>query len=647
MVSVNPFGDFRENCRDALRESITQLFPSISVESFLLDIPPNPEFGELASTICFELGRQMEKKPKKMAKQIVDIMEMDNFPLIKAVTVAGQGYVNFYANFTALSKTTIESIHSLDTTYGFVKTNKPKRIIVEHTSSNPMSPIHIGQARNPILGDSLARLLTARGHTVFRHFYIDDVGRQSAVAAYGYQKLGKPSPKEKPDHYIGLIYTLTSCLIEINRLKKETEKSIEGASETTQLMQRQLDEWLSIAAELEAKHPKLFNQLLEKTMKDKDKQTLVNNLNRAYEIGKEKARVLVREVCHLSLEGIRETLINAEIFFDSWDWESEFAWNSDVSKILNALKKTGYVYQEGPVLEFDANKVAEDFRLKEKLGMKDDYEIPSLTLVRSDGTTLYTTRDIPYTLWKFRIAEEVINVVGMEQKLSQQQLKLALWGLGYAEKAKNLTHFSYNLVTLPGYKMSSRKGRYISFDEVIEEAVKRAREEVETRSPQLPEAEKQKISKIVGIGALKYALVEVDPIKPVVFTWDRVINFERNSAPYIQYSHARACSILKKATKSKRLNFSLLVEPMERDLILTLARFPEVFINSADNLKPSAISDYANLLADKFNSFYNALSVIGAKPKALSNTRRALVEAVSIVIRNSLNLIGIKAPLRM
>jgi arginyl-tRNA synthetase len=374
----------------------------------------------------------------------------------------------------------------------------------------------------------------------------------------------------------------------------------------------------------------------------------VNNLNREYEIGEEKAKKLVRKVCQLSLEGIKETLANIEVFFDSWDWESNFTWNSDTAKVLEALKKSGYVFREGPVLEFDADKVAEDYKLKQTLGLREDYEIPSLTLIRADGTTLYTTRDIPYTLWKFKKADKVINVVGMEQKLPQLQLKLALWALGHVKEAENLIHFAYNLVTLPGYKMSSRRGRYITLDEVVDEAIKRAREEVEKRSPQLSEEEKLKISKIVGIGALKYALVEVDPIKPVVFTWDRVINFERNSAPYIQYSYARSRSILRKAQKEpEKPDYSLLVEPLERDLVLMLARFPEVFVNSAENLKPNAIADYANILADKFNSFYNSLPVIKAEPEELSDARLALVEAISIVLRNSLSLIGIVAPEKM
>jgi arginyl-tRNA synthetase len=367
-----------------------------------------------------------------------------------------------------------------------------------------------------------------------------------------------------------------------------------------------------------------------------------------YEVGKKEAKQLIREVCQICLEGFKETLGKAGIILDSWDWESDFAWSGEVTQTLEQLKKTSYVFQAGKVLEFDAEKVAQDLKLKEPLGLREDYEITSLTLVRADGTTLYTTRDIPYSLWKLQQAEQVINVVGMEQKLSQLQLKLALYALGYPKKAENLVHFAYNLVNLPGYTMSSRRGRYVTMDEVMDEAVKRAYEEVSKRSPHLPEGQKREISNIVGIGAMKYALVEVDPMKTVAFTWDRVLNFEKNSAPYIQYSHARACSILRKAPDiTDKPDYALLTNPKEHELVIMLARFPEVVVDAAENLRPNTIADFTNALADKFNTFYNAQRVIGVEPPELSAARLALVRGTQIVLRNALNLLGIEAPERM
>ena len=649
MVSVNPFAGFRVGCETALKDVLNRLYPKFSIPSILLEIPPSPEFGELSSSLCFELAKQTAKKPLEIAERIVEAIDVSSFPLIQSVKAAGGGYVNFYVNFEEFSGLTIESVRTLDMEYGYVKTNKPKKIIVEHTSVNPIHPIHIGQARNPMLGDALARILKARGHEVFRHYYVDDVGRQSAIIAYGYEKLGKPKPEGKPDSFIGAIYAVTSCIMEIQRLKKEVERAKElSTNEEISKLQQELDNWTSVAAELEGRFPKLFARLLDEISKDEDPEFHVSDLIRGYEAGKEETKRLIREVCQLCLQGFKETLGRAGITIDSWDWESDFIWNSDVTRVLDKLKKTPYVFYVGNILEFDAEKTAQDLNLKETLGLREDYELSSLTLVRADGTTLYTTRDIPYHLWKFQKAKKVMNVIGMEQTLAQLQLKLALCALGHVEYAKNLVHFAYNLVSLPGYRMSGRRGRYITLDEVMDGAIKRAYEEVSKRSPHLSDEEKRRISNFVGIGAVKYALVEVDPTKPVVFTWDRVLDFEKNSAPYIQYSHARARSILRKASREpENPGYSLLTEPLERDITLTLARFTEVFVDAAENLRPNAIADFANALADKFNKFYTALPVIRAKPPELSDARLALVDATRMVLRNALNLLGIEAPERM
>ena len=196
--------------------------------------------------------------------------------------------------------------------------------------------------------------------------------------------------------------------------------------------------------------------------------------------------------------------------------------------------------------------------------------------------------------------------------------------------------------------MSSRRGHYITFDEVLDEAVNRAYEEVSKRSPLLTEDEKRNIANFVGIGAVRYALVDVDSGKPVVFTWDRVLNFETNSAPYVQYTHARACSILRKAErKPENPAYELLKENLEHELILALATFPDAFIECAEYLKPNMIADYSNALADKFNTFYNAIPVIKAESPEISDARIALTDAIRTVLSNALNLIGVVAPEKM
>jgi arginyl-tRNA synthetase len=647
-ISANPFDEFRLECIKILNEAMTKKFPESKIETLSVNKPANPQFGQLSSSVCFELAKKLRQKPAELSKQLVDEVNQSSFSLIKKVEPIS-GYVNFHVDFNKFSALTLESIKELVQDYGFVKTDQQFKVIVEHTSVNPLHPIHIGQARNPMLGDAILRILRARGHSVSSHYYIDDVGRQSSVVAYGYDKLHRPAPDEKADHFVGKIYTVTACLVEVKRLKRELElaKVIQPSEEISKIS-KELDEWMGIAAELQEKFPELFKTLINKIGADENPEEEINRLNRDYEEGREEAKKLIRQVSDLCLDGFRDTQERVEIFYDSWDWESDFVWSGQVKDVMDKLRNSGFVYSEGGVLEFDAEKVVRTFGLSKKLGLRSDQEVPPLTLVRADGTTLYTTRDIAYTIWKFDQADRVVNVIGMEQSLAQLQLKVALFALNNGKQAENFFHFAYNLVTLPGYKMSSRRGHYITFDEVLDEAVKRAFEEVSKRSPQLDEEEKQKIANFVGIGAVRYALVDVDPGKPVVFTWDRVLNFETNSAPYVQYTHARACSIIRKATtQSKKPDYSCLNENIEHELILALASFPDVFIECAEYLKPNMIADYSNALADKFNTFYNAFPVIKAENQELANSRLALTSAIRIVLSNALNLIGIVAPERM
>lgn len=648
MNSVNPFAEFRHQCEKVIAAALRVAFPKCEVSVFNLGKPSNLTHGHLASSLCFGLAKKLKQKPSDLSIQLVNAVDKSRFDLISRVEALG-GYINFYLDFPKFSALTLESIKQFGQEYGFVKTDVPAKVIVEHTSVNPLHPIHIGQARNPMLGDAIARILKCRGHQVFRHYYIDDVGRQSSVIAYGYGKLGRPVPNEKADHFVGKIYTITSCLVELNRLKRQIDRAkTANSSEEVVKLNKALDDWVSIGAELEEKHPQLFESLLKKIGEDANPEEQINELNRAYESGEHDAKSIVREVSDLCLSGFRKTQERVEVFYDSWDWESDFVWSQQVNESLKRLRESGYVYRKEGVLEFDAEKVIETLNLKAKLGLSEEHEVPPLTLVRADGTTLYTTRDVAYTLWKFSRADRVINVIGMEQSLAQLQLKIALYALDCGRCAENFVHFAYNLVTLPGYKMSSRRGHYITFDEVLDEAIERAFREVSKRSPELMEEEKRKIASFVGLGAVRYSLVDVDPAKPVVFTWDRVLNFETNSAPYVQYTHARACSILRKAAAVlEEINYGLLSHQIEQELILSLASFPDVFVEAAEYLKPNMFADYSNALADKFNTFYNALPVIKAETSELSQARLALTDAIRTVLSNALRLIGVVAPEKM
>ena len=645
----DPFGKFRRECEVILNRALETLYTQTE-KSLMLEIPPKPEMGELASSLPFDLSKRLRVSPRSIAEGISNILDVSGSELVDSVVAGGSGYINFLANYSKLSRLTLESVIGLDEVYGYLQTTVPSKVIVEHTSVNPAGPIHIGSSRNSLLGDSIARLLKARGHNVSTHFYVNDVGRQIGVVVYGQNLLGEYKPKGKPDHWIGLLYAATSCIIAIRTLNSKIRLLREEPDSEIDLdkISKDLEDWKSAAKEIRSKEVRLYDKLSQKIDEDDDPEDSIGRIIRLYEAGDLKIKNLVRMVIDLCLEGFKDTYRRVGIFWDSWDWESDLVWSGAVSEVIKRLIESPYAIEVDGVPAVDVELVSQKMGLKKLYSISEGLEIPHLILQRSDRTTLYTTRDVAYSLWKFRHADRVINVIGSDQSLTQIQLKIVLSVLTSPEKAERLIHSPYGLVDLPGYKMSKRMGRYITFDEILDEALRRAYKEVKERSPHLSEEEKGHIAEAVGVGAVKYALLNVASTKNVVFTWDRVLNFETNSAPFVQYAHARACNILKRSDSDEiEAEYGLLEDPSEKSLIRMLAIFPEIFTNASESLQPNMIAGFANDLASKFNSFYAKLPVLKAESKGLKDARLTLVKSTRIVLRNSLNLLGIEPLERM
>jgi len=258
----NPFGQFRSECENILRGAYSRLqnkagtvFPKIDLASMLED-PPNEAYGHLASSLSFELARIQKTKPMTVASQIADeARNGEPFELVESIKAAEPGYVNFKANLLRLTQLTLDAITQREKRYGLLETKTPERVIVEHTSANPARPIHIGTSKNAIFGDTLARILRARGHDVRTHFYIDDTGRQVAQMAYGYQLLGQPEPRGKTDEFIGRIYSITSTLAEIdeNKSRRALLKKTKASDIDIVAVTKSLDDWVGVAAELRSK----------------------------------------------------------------------------------------------------------------------------------------------------------------------------------------------------------------------------------------------------------------------------------------------------------------------------------------------------------------------------------------------------------
>jgi arginyl-tRNA synthetase len=318
-----------------------------------------------------------------------------------------------------------------------------------------------------------------------------------------------------------------------------------------------------------------------------------------------------------------------------------------VGRVVGALSGSGYTFEEDGALMLDANRIVNELDLRRTLGLSPEVAVPPLTLMRKDKTTLYITRDIAYTIMKFQQANKIVNVIGVEQKLVQLQLKLAISALLGKEKAQDLVHYAYGLVELPGVKMSRRRSMYITFDEIIEQAFEKAKEHVK-QSEDVSAEEMIEVARKIALGAIRYAMLNTSSTKTITFTWDRVLSLEKNSGPFINYAFTRACGILRKVGPLiPNPNYSLLKDPLERFLILQIAKFPDTVSEAADQLQPERVASFANTIAEKFHEYYEKVRVIGAERPELTYARAYLIKALQIVLRNAASLLGIELSERM
>lgn len=300
---------------------------------------------------------------------------------------------------------------------------------------------------------------------------------------------------------------------------------------------------------------------------------------RKFEDGDQETIARVRKTAKMMLDGILESLALINVSLDNFTWESTFIENGAAADVVKRLQASEFCKEEDGASYLEL----ESFGIH---GRETRF-----FFTRGDGTTLYTTRDVTYHLNKFSRAERIINILGEDQKLGQAQLAIALKLLG-VDRSPECVFYSF--VSLPEGKMSTRRGQVVNLDDLIEEAESRALEEVKKRRSDLSEEKMIEIAQAIGRGAVRYNMVRVQPEKPLVFRWEDALNFEGNSAPFVQYAHARACSILRKAgTFSEQADFSTLTDSYEMQLIKTLARFPSVVKEAGEKARIHLIPLYA------------------------------------------------------
>ncbi len=355
--------------------------------------------------------------------------------------------------------------------------------------------------------------------------------------------------------------------------------------------------------------------------KDPDITKQVDNLMQLVETGDpETVRKFRREVSRC-LDGFAVTMMNLNVKHDRFVWESDFVRNGDTKRVIEKIAKFPQARHEEALLALD---LAE-------FGFTNKYVIR-----RSDGTSVYAARDLAFHTWKSANFDRVIDVLGSDHKLIGAQLQCTMKLLG--EKVPEIVHFEF--VSLPEGSMSTRAGKFVSADDLITEVTKRAFDEVTIRRPELDEITRRNIAASVARAGIRYDIVKISPEKSTVFDWKEALDFERQSGPYIQYAHARACSILEKAgTFAECYDLETMQEIV---LAKKIAKFPGVIEKVVAELRPHLLATYAHELADTFNTFYHYEPVLKSEGK-IRDRRLTLVKAVQNTLQESLETLWIDA----
>lgn len=532
---------------------------------------PSQEYGDVAFA-THPYAREAGKPPQEVAEDLAGAMDVGG---LLARHEAQGGFVNSYLAYPAFGERTLSAVLGEGEKYGHAAPSG-RRVIVEHSSVNPTGPIHVGRARNSVIGDSLARLLSWSGHDVTREFLVNDTGKQVLTLLWGTEHLDQgelePPEREKEDHRLVRYY-------------REASERMEDPT---------------VAEE-------------------------VNALVRRLEEGDEALRLRVREVCQRMLDGILETLRQLDVEFDRFFWEDETIVDGSARRAVEELEASGHAQEEEGALFVDM----------EPYGIKG--RDTRWFFTRKDGTTLYATRDVAYHRDKFRRSDEAINVLGEDQRLAFRQLSTALQLLGEERPVEGVF---YAFVGLPEGRLSTRKGRVVNLDDLIDEVRERAYGAVSERRNDLGEEAMRGIARAVALGAIRYNIVRVQPEKKILFRWDEALSLEGQTAPFLQYAYARSSGILRKAEGGGSWDAGALEHPQERSLLKLLARFPSAVRECAANRRPHQMASFAHELATTFNLFYRDCPVLQAED-ALRTTRRALVEAFRTVLGNALYTLGV------
>ena len=592
--------------QSAVSQAVEELYgQSVPQEQLQLQ-KTRSEFEGQWTLVTFPLLKISRKSPEATAQELGAALLERHPELVTSVQV-----VKGFLNLTIATAAWVEDFNAIrhDADYGHIRaTEQSPLVMVEYSSPNTNKPLHLGHVRNNLLGYSLALILEAAGQRVVKTNIVNDRGIHICKSMLAWVRWGEGATPEstgkKGDHLIGDFYVLfdkhykaeLEALMAAGKSKEEAEAASELMAEARAMLRR-------------------------------------------WEEGDEETVAIWRMMNSWVYAGFDETYERMGVSFDKIYYESE-TYLEGKAEVLRGLK-------EGKFVQDPDGSVWADFT---------DEGLDRKILLRSDGTSVYMTQDIGTAKKRFDEypIDKMVYVVGNEQDYHFKVLSLLLDRLGY-DFGKGLVHFSYGMVELPNGKMKSREGTVVDADDLMDEMIATARSiaEEQGKAKDMSPEETDEVARRVGLGALKYFLLKVDPRKNIVFRPEEIIDFNGNTGPFIQYTYARIRSVLRRAAEqgiSLPETFdpkTLTLETKEQELVAKLAEYADVVADAAHDFSPALIANYVYELVKEYNQFYHEHSILKEEDETKRAFRLALSEVIARTIAAGSALLGIEMPERM
>ena len=583
----------------ATADAVKALYGAEVAAESIVPSTTKKEFEGNLTIVVFPFLKASHKRPEDTAQEIGEYL-VANCEAVEKFNVI-KGFLNITIK-PSFWTSVLQSVEATEN-FGFKPVTDDSRLVmIEYSSPNTNKPLHLGHVRNNLLGFSLAKIMEANGNKVVKTNIVNDRGIHICKSMLAWLKWGNGITPEKAgkkgDHLIGDFYVAFD-----KHYKEELQQLMDGGMTKEE-------------AEANSALMKEARTMLKK-----------------WEDGDEEVRSLWRTMNEWVYAGFDETYARMGVSFDKIYYESN-TYLEGKEKVLEGLEK-GIFYRK------DDNSVWADLTadgLDQKL------------LLRTDGTSVYMTQDIGTAKLRFQDypIDQMIYVVGNEQNYHFQVLSLLLDKLGFSW-GKDLIHFSYGMVELPNGKMKSREGTVVDADELMDEMIATARKMSEGRLKGVPEDEMDDVYRIIGLGALKYFILKVDPRKNMLFNPQESIDFNGNTGPFVQYTYARIRSVLRKSDEADAATDITAYEPNEKEIeiIQRIADFPSVVSEAGRTYSPALIANYVFELAKGYNQFYHDYSILKEENGVARAFRLHLSRIVADIIRRGFSLLGVEVPERM